>query len=218
MSDIYVRKIGSIDDYPSIDEFNREYLLMRDEQERWIENRYDLTTLDGINAIPLRPDNAPGSSESSSTGTVDMYLRRRGFGYEKDGEEELALACLRKSNEIRFTIKAGYRRDDYYSYVLMLVRYGHVAEARREKKRIDKFFGNYVDDSHAVTWNYSLRFLNWAQRKERIEYRFVQDNLPDLCPKSQAAYTRAKNSNAKSYQRIVLAMQERGLVFPEKLR
>lgn len=172
-----------------------------------------------------------------------MYLRRRGFGYEKDGEEELALACLRKSNEIRFTIKAGYRRDDYYSYVLMLVRYGHVAEARREKKRIDKFFGNYVDDSHAVTWNYSLRFLNWAQRKERkaeirkmfenwdnliegeiertnkrIEYRFVQDNLPDLCPKSQAAYTRAKNSNAKSYQRIVLAMQERGLVFPEKLR
>jgi hypothetical protein len=42
--------------------------------------------------------------------------------------------------------------------------------------------------------------------------------MPDLCPKSQAAYTRAKNSNSKKYQEIVSFMNENGLSFPEKLK
>jgi len=221
----------------------RDYLLMRENQNRWIEQHYDLSSVDGINSIPLCPQNAPGSDESSSSGTVDMYLRTKGFEYERSGKEDLALACLRRSNEIRFAKKMGYRKDDYYSYVRMLVHFGHVEAARREKQRVDAFFGDYVDDAHSVTWAQSLRSLKWKDRaarkaelqkmfdgwdalidfeidraNKRREYQFVLKAMPDLCPKSQAAYTRAKNSNSKKYQEIVSFMNENGLSFPEKLK
>lgn len=239
----FVRSLRSRESYPSLEDFNRDYLLMREEQDRWIETKYDLSTVSGIESIPLSPQDAPGSSESSSTGTVDMYLRTKGFGYEKDGKEDLAIACLRRSNEIRFSRKRGYRKDDYYSYIRMLVHFGHVEAARREKQRIDKFFGDYVDDAHTITWSQSLRHLKWKDRAARKaelkkmfdgwdnlidfemgrankwrEYQFVLNTMPDLCPKSQGAYTKAKKDNSKKYQAIVHFMEENGLSFPEKLK
>ncbi|MBQ2634419.1 MAG: hypothetical protein IJF88_07585 [Oscillospiraceae bacterium] len=238
--DIFVRTIGDINSYNSIDAFNRDYLAMRDEQELWLEHKYDFTTEKGIEEIPLNAVNAPNCSDSSSTGSTDMYLRRRGFQYEQDGEEKLALACLKRSNEIRFYKKLGYRKDDYYSYVRMLVHFGYVTEAYKEKKRIDSFFGDYVDDSHSVKWTYSLRFLHGEKRRKRKEeiekiylswdniipfeiertnkrreYQFVLENLPDLCPKSQAAYTRAKNGCTKKYLEITTELEKRGLQLPK---
>ena len=239
---VHVRQIGDIDSYATIDDFNREYLAMREEQALWLEQKYDFTTIEGIRSIPLNAVNAPQSSNGSSTGTADMHLRSRGFQYEKDGEEDLALACLKRSNEIRQYKRIGYRKDDYYSYVRMLVRFAHISEARQEKKRIDKFFGNYVDDAHTTKWTDALRYLHGEARKKRIEeiekmhigwnnlipfeleklnknreYKFVLTHFPDLCPKSQAAYTRAKNSNSKRYLEIVAKAEEMGLRFPEKI-
>lgn len=107
---------------------------MRDEQERWLEWRYDFSTVEGINLIPLDCENSPGAGSGSSTGTTDMYLRTKGFMYQKAGAKLLALHCLKRSNEIRFHKRLGYRRDDYYSYVRMLVSYGYVDIARKEKE------------------------------------------------------------------------------------
>ena len=239
---VTVRKIKDMDSYASLEDFNQDYLAMREEQETWLEHKYDFTTIDGIKNIPLDAVNAPESSESSSTGTTDMYLRTRGFQYEKDGEPDLALACLKRSNEIRFHKRLGYRRDDYYSYVRMLVHFGRVDEARKEKLHIDKFFGNFVDDSHTTKWSDALKYLHGEDRKKRKEeiekmflawdnlinfevertnrrreYLFVLEHFPDLCPKSQAAYTRAKNSQSTRYLEIVRRSEELGIEFPKEL-
>lgn len=241
--DVIVRKIGPPESYPTIDDFNREYLLMREEQEQWLDQMYDTKSVLGVERIPLDAVSAPGSGSGSSTGTIDMHLRRKGFLYSEAGNEALALACMKRSNEIRFFKRAGYRRDDYYSYVRMLIRFGHVSQARIEKERIDSFFGNYVDDSHVTTWDYALQFLSGEaleKRKEELrqmfqqwdnlinfeiertnkrrEYCFVSSHFPDLCPKSQGAYTRAKKENSKRYQQIICAMKQQNLSFPEPLK
>lgn len=238
-----VRSLKSSDSYNSLESFNADYLQMREEQECWLEWKYDFSSVEGVKSIPLDCVNAPGANASSSTGTTDMYLRTKGFYYQKQGNGELALECLKRSNEIRFHKLLGYRKDDYYSYVRMLVSYGYVDLARKEKNKIDTFFGDYVDDHHTVTWEYGLQFLSPEERIKRCEelhqmfknwdnliefeierankkreYEFVQKMLPNLCPKSQSAYTRAKNTNSKRYQQILAAMDEQGLQFPKPLK
>ena len=41
-------------------------------------------------------------------------------------------------------------------------------------------------------------------------YKWIQKNLPDLCPKSISGYTRMKNSNSKNFQKIVAAAKDLG--------
>lgn len=48
------------------------------------------------------------------------------------------------------------------------------------------------------------------RKKEHEIYDWIQENLPDLCPKSYSAYRRMKTQNAKNYQRIVAAAHDLG--------
>lgn len=220
-----------------------DYDRLREQQERWFDLVYDTGTVEAIRRIPLNAQDAPGYSGGTSTGTVDMYLRRRAFRLEEDGELVLAVACLHRSNEIRFYRRRGYRREDYYAFVRLLVRCGCVDAARREKQKIDDFFGDYIDDTRTLTWSASLRSMPRRIRRERAaemevmreawdrvvedelvrtnrrrEYEFIRKELPDLCPKSQSAYTRAKGANSAKYQQIQAAVMARGLSLPEELR
>lgn len=45
---------------------------------------------------------------------------------------------------------------------------------------------------------------------KKREYKWVQNNLPDICPKSFSGYMRMKNANSKNYQKIVAAAKELG--------
>lgn len=74
---------------------------------------------------------------------IDYQLRREGFEYEKEGKIDLAIACLRKSNEIRMHARKGYKIEDYYSLVYMLASHGFKDEAQAEKKKIDDFFSAF---------------------------------------------------------------------------
>lgn len=38
---------------------------------------------------------------------------------------------------------------------------------------------------------------------EKREYKWIQENLPEICPKSFSGYKRMKNSNTKNFQKIV---------------
>ena len=50
-----------------------------------------------------------------------------------------------------------------------------------------------------------------AQRGiDKRDYKWLQENLPDICPKSYSGYKRMKNGNTKNYQKIVLKAKEMG--------
>lgn len=46
--------------------------------------------------------------------------------------------------------------------------------------------------------------------KLRNDFHWIQDNLPDLAPKSLAGYSRMVNSNSVNYKKIISAAQEKG--------
>lgn len=50
-----------------------------------------------------------------------------------------------------------------------------------------------------------------AQRGiDKRDYKWLQENLPDLCPKSYSGYKRMKNGNTKNYQKLVAKAKELG--------
>lgn len=48
----------------------------------------------------------------------------------------------------------------------------------------------------------------WAADKR--DYKWLQENLPDICPKSYSGYKRMKNGNTKNYQVIIAKAKEMG--------
>lgn len=111
-------------------------------------------------SIPQNASVHRGSGIQSYTGDIDYYLRRKSHDYEDAGNIDLAVLCLKKSNEIRMFCRNGYRRDDYYTLVRLLARCGRVDEARAEKEKIDRFFDTLDDetnDSYALDYSFIVR-------------------------------------------------------------
>ena len=44
----------------------------------------------------------------------------------------------------------------------------------------------------------------------KIEYDYLFEHLPEICPKNLASYSRMKNSNSANFQKIVAAAKEKG--------
>ena len=143
------QKIGRNISDPRKNSTNTDYQTFRKAQADWLEQHYDLNSLDGIRSIPVSSNlpKYPTSGSMDVTGDLDYYLRQKAHEHETNGNIDLAIECLKKSNEIRYKKKSGYRKDDYYSLVRILARNGRVSEAQKEKAKIDKFFGSSDNDA-----------------------------------------------------------------------
>lgn len=212
---------------------DEEYQRIRNKEVEWLESHYDLTSAEGIRSIPERcdlprPTFGDGGGFRSYTGDIDYYLRRKGFEYEEAGNIELAILCLQKSNAIRMVSRRGYRRDDYYSYVRLLARSGFVEEAYAEKEKIDSFFGDCdvdalisseygmsgyaVHDKVKISADDDIIKFEAQRGINKRDYKWIQDNLPEICPKSYSGYMRMKKSNSKNYQKIVAEAKKLGRI------
>lgn len=105
----------------------------------------DVCTPKDIEVIPEDAGDIKLSGETfhDYTSDIDYKLRKQGFEYEKEGKIDLAIASLKKSNEIRMHARKGYGIDDYYSLVYMLASHGFKDEAQIEKQKIDAFFSSF---------------------------------------------------------------------------
>lgn len=131
----------SIFDDPSktLEEKNAAYLAIRDEEERKLNAAYDFNSIEGINSIPVPCVEVNGGSP---TGRVEYYLRGKCFyRYEQERNEELAIACLKKAQELMFVSDMIWKRYDFLRLVEYLYKIGRWEEAETELARIDKFFG-----------------------------------------------------------------------------
>lgn len=128
------------DETKSTDERNAAYLAIRDEEERRLNEAYDFNSIEGINRIPVPCKEVNGSS---ATGRVEYYLRGQCFfKYWNAGKTELALACLRKAQELMFVSDMLWRRADFLRLVAYLYEAGRNEEAEMQLKKIDAFLSN----------------------------------------------------------------------------
>lgn len=287
------------------EEHNSIYLAKRAEEERRLNEVYDFNSIEGINHIPVPCHEVNGDS---TTGRVEYYLRGKCFVTHRDaGREDIALACLKKAQELMYISDMIWKKEDFMFLVKYLHNIGMHEEATKEQKRIDSFFSkqdlhldalkreissaNYLKTDLMEVYTPSpcctecakftnriyslsgkdhrfpsfqsayeeclhkmrcLRFspfvlgvhepqfkckniIKYSNRpfvdertqdeKERYEiikaerierekkayqseiaqqeYFWIQEHLPDLCPKSISGYSRMKKSNSKNYQKIV---------------
>ena len=183
------------------------YQQLRDYEMNWLERHYDFNTLDGINSIPVssKTPGAPspgGSSVSSHTGEVYYYLRHKSYCYEELGNNDLALACMRKSVAL-VKCRTYFSTDDCYPLVKMLARAGLIDEARKEVASLERIFGK-LEDSSTIIDRESKRGC------ESRDYRWILEHFPKNCPKTLSSYRRMKTQNTKNFQTLKALAAELG--------
>ena len=122
---------------------NEEYQRNRQAEIDKLERKYDLSTVDGINAIPVpKHKEKPAGGIASPTGRIEYYLMAKAAQYEKDGDVDLALACYRKANELMPMSPVEYDKDRYLRLPRYLRKIRRFDEARVEEAKIEQLFGS----------------------------------------------------------------------------
>ena len=182
---------------------NEEYQRHRKAEIDRLERKCDLSTVGGINAIPVpKKKEKPAAGISSPTGKIEYYLMLKGGQYEKTGEVDLALACYRKANELMPFSSTEYGREPYMRLPRYLRKLRRFDEARAEEERINTLFLS------GLIFDYGGDDQKTAQRRD--EYDWLWEHLPDLCPKSFSAYSRIKNQKTEKYKLLIDEAKKRG--------
>lgn len=180
---------------------NTAYQRQRQKEIDHLEHKYDLSTIGGINSIPIpRHKEVSKGGVQSVTGKIEYYLMLKAGEYEKAGKVELALACYRKANELMPMSCTEYQRDSYMRLPRYLRQLRRFDEARAEETRLNILF------SSGRIFDYGGDDLSKAAN--RADYEWVWEFMPELCPKSFSAYMRMKNENTDKFRTIVAAAKK----------
>lgn len=191
------------------------YLTIREKEVKRLNAAYDFNSIQGIRSIPVPCREVNGGS---STGRVEYYLRGQCAVKHRDaGDIDLAAECILKAHDLMFISDMIWGYDSFISDISFLHSMGKHDLAWREEARIDTHFGktgfypkltrkDFSDTNSFLAWKTNLGQLESERLRKRTlrhEYYWIQEHLPKLCPKSLSGYSRMKNSNSKSYQKLV---------------
>lgn len=116
-----------------------EHQSTRSLEAEWLENHYDLNSVEGIKRIPAKKGlRCPETS--GITGQLYYYLRHKSYEYEKEGEMDLAVACMSKSSELAMLDYGSMiQKQELYPLIRILARNGQVDEAISKKEYVDRY-------------------------------------------------------------------------------
>lgn len=121
--------------------------------------RYDMDTLDGINAIPV-----PAKDYHTGIDTKDCIyylLQRKATEHKKAGRMDCAIACLRKSNELSdYEARPLLTQKEYMRLVKYIEYTGNSVLAQEELKNIYSKHPEFLDK----------RISNLPRIKEILEH------------------------------------------------
>ena len=179
-----------------------EYQKIRQNERDWLEAHYDFSTLKGIQSIPERKD-LPRPPGDGVTGDVYYYLHSKARDYADNMKYDLAIACQKKSNAlIKYRYGRHYGRKECYYLVKLYARAGLLDQAYREKNLIEQFYGAPAPGSRDAAYAQNMIALAEKQGRDERDFAWLENNLPDLCPKSKAGFCRMRSQNTKNYQVI----------------
>ncbi len=110
---------------------------------------YDLETIEGIMSIKI-PKYERLHSIQSPVNNIEYILQRKATEHKKNGRMDLAIACLRKSNELMPYSNFSYTQKDYMRLINYLKKEGRLEEATSEEENIKR--------THPELWD--KRLLN----------------------------------------------------------
>lgn len=107
-------------------------------------NKIDFNSIESINRIPI-PKYQPLRGLESPVDNIEYVLQRKATEHKKNGRMDLAVACLRKSNELMDHSNFHYAEKDYIRLVKYLRLAGLDAEADIEEHKIYQMHPEFLD-------------------------------------------------------------------------
>ena len=109
-------------------------------------SEYNWTNIEDIQSIeiPCYPTN-PGVA--SPVNNIEYILHRKATEFKKEKKEDLAIACLKKANELFPYSNFSWGKKDYMRVVEFLKDFGRFDEARKEEKRILELYSKYFSEN-----------------------------------------------------------------------
>lgn len=96
---------------------------------------YDLNSLEGITAIQV-PKYEPLRGIASPVDNIEYILQRKATEHKKNNRMDLAIACLKKSNELMPFSNFNYSEKDYLRLVKYLKLNNQTELANQEERKI----------------------------------------------------------------------------------
>jgi tetratricopeptide (TPR) repeat protein len=147
--------------------------------------RYNLNSLKGIEAIPI-PDYSKFSGVTSPVNNIEYILQRKATEHKKNGRMDLAIACLKKANEIFPHSNFAWSLKDFLRLVEYLKQAGQFEEAEKEEMAIRSQF--QIDSPLNQSW------MIYKHSSESLQRSFTDDLLitcdPDCACSKCSKYTR----------------------------
>lgn len=109
---------------------------------------YDISTVDGINFLPVPRYAKLIESLPSPTVYIEYILHRKAMGYSSQINSELAIAAFRKSNELMSHARIQYHAKDYMNYINYLLKCGLFENAETEKYKLVKSLPYIFSEYH----------------------------------------------------------------------
>lgn len=177
---------------------NNDYSAMRQAQEDLLERQYDLSTVKGINAIPVpKHKESPQGNIGSPVGKIEYYLLHKAGVYEKAGEVELALACYRKANALMPYSYISYGLDSYMRLPRYLRKLRRFDEARAEEAKIDALWGNstlFIGSDHYYEERNKNLFANMREfRTDLVEASYIRCCCSECAKYRERVYSLSGN-------------------------
>ena len=187
-------------------------------------DKYDLTTREGINSIPiLEAQKYPNVNDVSVVYMPEQILNRKATEYKKEKKYDLAIECLKKANELYDFSPFAYQRTDYERVVDIMILAGRYSEAKQEHKRLDSLLGSRLDElkklqnfvvqnNEETREDYQKRVINpyLEEKSDREEYYWLLENMLSLAPKSFGGYRRMKKEKTENYKKIANEVNKLG--------
>jgi tetratricopeptide (TPR) repeat protein len=106
------------------------------------KKQYDLDSLNGIQNIPI-PKYKQLNGMGDPSNNIEYILQKKATEHKKNGRMDLAIACLRKANEIFPHSNFFWPEKDYMRLVEFLKQDRQFDEARKEKTKIEALFKEF---------------------------------------------------------------------------
>lgn len=101
--------------------------------------KYDLDSIQGISNIQI-PRYEPLQGMGNPSNNIEYILQKKATEHKRNGRMDLAIACLRKANEIFPYSNFSWSEKDYMRLVEYLKQDRQFEEARKEEVKIKELF------------------------------------------------------------------------------
>ena len=195
---------------------SEEYARYNEEKITEFKTRYDLTTIDGIRSIPISEAKKYPDGGKSVVYMPEQILNRQATEYKKENKFDLAIECLKKANELYPYSFYAYQRNNYERLVDFMILAKKFDDARKTHNQLDievgtrldelKHLQDYAEESKTESRDsYYNRVIkpNIDEERDKEEYYWLLENIPNIAPKSFGGYRKMKKSNSDNYQKII---------------